>query len=819
MRKASLAIAALIAFIRSASLAQSFDGEIGAGHVLGNPSTSAATATDASMTLMFDRAFCGTNNAIINRIGGTWGCSASTTLNSAGLLDNIGAITTRRATGNAGGTLTLGGGTMAWQWIGNQLAGGDLLLKNPAAGNVLVFPETGGCVGVQANLTACSFMLDVGPGAGIANQRINGATFTNDQGPSLTFSGGGTILGRIGSDCVFYGATACNNDVYVNGPASSRHFGFYNWGGVKITNTPTPAPTHYVGGALTVTTDSVNAFVGGNAITAQSNINTGGNFPTAITALANVVNTTSGGPGSTVWGVYSHCDLGATTGLAECASVEGTASNRYGAPGAMPAATVPNPTQPFPTALKATCGAAISPPAVGLFNCAAGVWVHYYEGNGGWPFTHGIYVTEGAGASTALTLNAVSATATPIMAEIRSGTGKALVLRAMNAGLGSNLALEFQNSAGATVAAIQNNGAVSFTNGGSFLGVNNFTLADPSGFTLELKSTSAPALTASRILTFDVNDAARTIDIAGNLTLAAALTTSGANAITLTTTGVTNLTLPTSGTLATTSNNLGVFAATTSAQLLGVISDEVGSGLLVFNDSPVFVNSITSAIVAGGSAASSSLILRSTAGAGTSDAMVFQTGSQVEAGRITTGQQIQWGSNFAPNTGVKVQISANSAALPAPTAGTILHLANADASATRITLDSFGTGVFSSIINKHARGTNTTKSATQSGDLIGSVSAFGYQTTTGAYLTNAGSAVAFVAIDNFTSTAAGSRTELHATQSGTTTSEAVLRADKPTTATQTALTIYDVDNNALERVTVGAADSCGAGFKCLRIAN
>jgi hypothetical protein len=31
--------------------------------------------------------------------------------------------------------------------------------------------------------------------------------------------------------------------------------------------------------------------------------------------------------------------------------------------------------------------------------------------------------------------------------------------------------------------------------------------------------------------------------------------------------------------------------------------------------------------------------------------------------------------------------------------------------------------------------------------------------------------------------------------------------------------IWDVDNNNLERVTVGAADSGGAGFKVLRIAN
>jgi hypothetical protein len=43
--------------------------------------------------------------------------------------------------------------------------------------------------------------------------------------------------------------------------------------------------------------------------------------------------------------------------------------------------------------------------------------------------------------------------------------------------------------------------------------------------------------------------------------------------------------------------------------------------------------------------------------------------------------------------------------------------------------------------------------------------------------------------------------------------------DKTAVAGNTALMIYDVDNATLERVTVGAADSGGAGFKLLRIPN
>lgn len=62
------------------------------------------------------------------------------------------------------------------------------------------------------------------------------------------------------------------------------------------------------------------------------------------------------------------------------------------------------------------------------------------------------------------------------------------------------------------------------------------------------------SLSASRYLQFVLNNASREIDLGGDLTLAGALTTSGAYALTLTLTGATSVTLPTSGTLATTVN-------------------------------------------------------------------------------------------------------------------------------------------------------------------------------------------------------------------------------------------------------------------------
>ena len=77
-----------------------------------------------------------------------------------------------------------------------------------------------------------------------------------------------------------------------------------------------------------------------------------------------------------------------------------------------------------------------------------------------------------------------------------------------------------------------------------------------------------------------VDNSTKTITLADNLT------TSGAYPITLTATASTNVTLPTTGTIATTSNKLSDFASTTSAELITVISDEQGSGSLVFATSP-----------------------------------------------------------------------------------------------------------------------------------------------------------------------------------------------------------------------------------------
>jgi hypothetical protein len=89
-------------------------------------------------------------------------------------------------------------------------------------------------------------------------------------------------------------------------------------------------------------------------------------------------------------------------------------------------------------------------------------------------------------------------------------------------------------------------------NGGTADSLTSFSLRDTAAaFDLFLTSTSNGLLSANRTLTIDVSNADRTIDLAGNLSIANNFTTSGNFALTLTTTASTNVTLPTTGTLAT----------------------------------------------------------------------------------------------------------------------------------------------------------------------------------------------------------------------------------------------------------------------------
>ncbi len=152
-------------------------------------------------------------------------------------------------------------------------------------------------------------------------------------------------------------------------------------------------------------------------------------------------------------------------------------------------------------------------------------------------------------------------------------------------------------------------------NGGTVDSLTSLSIKTTGTGLFDLTFAVTEAMSNNRILTFKTNDAARTLDFGGNLTLAGSFTTSGAFSSTFTMTGTTTVTFPQTGTLATLSNKLSAFAATTSAEMRSVISDETGGGLAVFNDTATLLTPVlTTPDINGGTAdALTSLSIRSTA--------------------------------------------------------------------------------------------------------------------------------------------------------------------------------------------------------------
>ena len=116
-----------------------------------------------------------------------------------------------------------------------------------------------------------------------------------------------------------------------------------------------------------------------------------------------------------------------------------------------------------------------------------------------------------------------------------------------------------------------------------------------------------------------------TADVSGILPGANGGTSNGFFAVAGPTTSLKTFTFPdASSTVAVTSNTLAVFAATTSAQLAGVISDETGTGVAVFGTAPTFTTNITVPLVIGGAAIGSNITHKSTTGAGTPTGIAHQ---------------------------------------------------------------------------------------------------------------------------------------------------------------------------------------------------
>jgi len=126
--------------------------------------------------------------------------------------------------------------------------------------------------------------------------------------------------------------------------------------------------------------------------------------------------------------------------------------------------------------------------------------------------------------------------------------------------------------------------------GGTYAGISALGIRSSGGGAFDLQISNTETLTANRNLTFTLNDAARTVNLGGNLTTANAFTTSGNFALTLTQTGATNVTLPTTGILAT-------LAGTETLTNKTLTSPRIGVALLDTNGNEVLETPATASAV------------------------------------------------------------------------------------------------------------------------------------------------------------------------------------------------------------------------------
>lgn len=114
-------------------------------------------------------------------------------------------------------------------------------------------------------------------------------------------------------------------------------------------------------------------------------------------------------------------------------------------------------------------------------------------------------------------------------------------------------------------------------------GSTNNVLAKASATDYDVEWTGTPTFTTVNKITLTAPATGSTLTIADGKTVTIN------NTLTFTGTDASTVAFGAGGTVAYRADNLSVFAATTSAQLAGVISDETGSGALVFATSPTLV--------------------------------------------------------------------------------------------------------------------------------------------------------------------------------------------------------------------------------------
>lgn len=143
---------------------------------------------------------------------------------------------------------------------------------------------------------------------------------------------------------------------------------------------------------------------------------------------------------------------------------------------------------------------------------------------------------------------------------------------------------------------------IQYNNAGSFGGDSGFTTNGTGGLTLTgaINGTTIPTsktliVSTDKLSALSATTSAELASVISDETGTGLLVFGTSPTLTTpvlgvaTATSVNGTTIPASKTLTVTTDNLSVFAATTSAQLRGVLSDETGTGVAVFNDTPTLI--------------------------------------------------------------------------------------------------------------------------------------------------------------------------------------------------------------------------------------
>lgn len=290
--------------------------------------------------------------------------------------------------------------------------------------------------------------------------------------------------------------------------------------------------------------------------------------------------------------------------------------------------------------------------------------------------------------------------------------------------------------------------------GGTLTGLTGLAIRDTSAaFDVTLAATSSTALTAGRTFTLDLVNAARTLKLTGNPTLADWFDQSVKTTASPTfdaPIGTTSVTAPLVKSAA------GAALALTATAPAAITTAQAGSAITL----------TASAAVAGSSVA----------GAATGGGFTFTAGA---AARLTSGNANGGSFTFIPGQGIGTgspgafivnASTTGSVVLGQSTITSLAHYVGKDATNAAVFIDGYGSSP--SFMGRNAAGTQASPTAALSGAYLFGLGAFGYGAT--GFISGSSGLIAPVSIyfranQNFTDSATGTRIELSTTTNSTTT--------------------------------------------------